>query len=166
MISKRVCVGIILKPVGIKGQVKIKSYTDSLDTILKFPKLFLENNQEIVLLSPKFNEKGFIISSIKGYPDRNSVESLHSKELYINREDLNELESNEYYFGDLKDLVVFDENKTEIGKVIEAFDYGAGAFLELSINNKISTLPFNKNSVLQIDLDNGIIVVDSSFILS
>ena len=166
MISKRVCVGVILKPVGIKGQVKIKSYTDSLDTILKFPKLFLENNQEIVLLSPKFNEKGFIISSIKGYSDRNSVESLHSKELYINREDLNELESNEYYFGDLKDLVVFDENKTEIGKVIEAFDYGAGAFLELSINNKISTLPFNKNSVLQIDLDNGTIVVDSSFILS
>lgn len=166
MIQKRVCVGGILKPVGIRGQVKIKPYTNSFDTILSFSKLFLEDGQEIVLLHPRLNEKGFIITSIKGFVDRTSVESLHSKELYANQEDLGELEADEYYFDDLKNLVVFDENQTEIGKVIEAFDYGAGVFLELIINNKTATLPFNKDSVLQVDLDNGSIVVNSSFILS
>ncbi len=166
MVSKRVCVGVILKPVGIKGQVKIKPFTNSLDTILKFPKLFLSNNEEIVLLSPTLNEKGFIISIIQGYQDRNSVEKLRLKELYINRENLKALKADEYYFNDLKNLVVLNQNKLTIGKVIEAFDYGAGVFLELNINGKISTLPFNKNSVLEIDLNNETLTVNSSFILS
>lgn len=166
MVSKRVCVGVILKPVGIKGQVKIKPFTNSLDTILKFPKLFLSNNEEIILLSPTLNEKGFVISSIQGYQDRNSIEKLRLKELYINREDLKTLEADEYYFNDLKNFVVLNQNKLTIGKVIEAFDYGAGVFLELNINGKISTLPFNKNSVLEIDLNNETITVNSSFILS
>ncbi len=166
MVSKRVCVGVILKPVGIKGQVKIKPFTNSFDTILKFPKLFLSNNEEIVLLSPTLNEKGFIISAIQGYQDRNSIEKLRLKELYINREDLKTLEADEYYFNDLNNLVVLNQNKLTIGKVIEAFDYGAGVFLELNINGKISTLPFNKNSVLEIDLNNETITVNSSFILS
>ena len=166
MVSKRVCVGVILKPVGIKGQVKIKPFTNSLDTILKFPKLFLSNDEEIVLLSPTLNEKGGVISAIQGYQDRNSIEKLRLKELYVNREDLKTLEADEYYFNDLKNLVVLNQNKLTIGKVIEAFDYGAGVFLELNISGKISTLPFNKNSVLEIDLNSETITVNSSFILS
>jgi len=166
MIQKRICVGVILKPVGIKGQVKIKPYTTSLETILKFPKLFLENNDEIVLLSPKLNEKDFVISFIKGYSDRTSVEKLHLKKLYVNREDLKELDHDEYYFEDLKELMVLNQNRLPIGKVIEAFDYGAGVFLELNVNGKISTLPFNKNSVLEVDLNKKTIQIDSSFILS
>lgn len=166
MIQKRICVGVILKPVGIKGQVKIKPYTSSLETILKFPKLFLENNEEITLLSPKINEKAFIISLIQGYSDRNSAENLHSQKLYVNREDLKKLDYDEYYFEDLKELKVLNQNGSIIGKVIEAFDYGAGTFLELNINGKISTIPFNKKAVLEIDLNEKTIRVDSSFILS
>lgn len=166
MILKRGCVGVILKPVGIKGQVKIKPYTSSLETILEFPKLFLGNNEKIALLSPKLNEKGFVISFIQGYSDRNSVEGLRSQKLYVNRDDLKKLDYEEYYFEDLKKLTVLDQNGLIIGNVIEAFDYGAGTFLELNISGKISTLPFNKNSVLEIDLNNKTITVNSSFILS
>lgn len=166
MASKRICVGVILKPVGIKGQVKIKPYTSSPAAILEFQKLFLEDDREVVLSSPKLNEKEFVISFIQGYSDRTAVEDLHSKKLYINREDLKDLGDGEYYFEDLKNLTVLNKGKSTIGKVVEVFDYGAGAFLEININGKLSTLPFNKNAVLDVDLDSETLIVDPDFILS
>ena len=162
-----VCVGIIAKPVGIKGQVRIHPYTSQPASILSYDTLLLSDMSEVRLLNPKVNEKGDIITFIDGVKNRNDAELFHLKELFIKKEDLPKLEEDEYYLDDLSGLSVLDTQKNIIGKVLAALDHGAGTFLDikLSEDNKVATLPFNKTSVLTINLSEKIIEIDDGFLL-
>ena len=164
--ERKICVGLVLKPVGIKGQVKIQAYTSSPEALINFKKFFLSNNTAITLKNPKVNEKGFVVSFIEGFVDRTSVEQFHLQKLYVQRKDMEDLSEDEYYLEDLANLEVINQNNETIGKVLAALDYGAGAFLEIRLDGaKIATLPFNKHSILDVDLENGVIKIDQTFLL-
>ena len=151
--ERKICVGLVLKPVGIKGQVKIQAYTSSPEALINFKKFFLSNNTAITLKNPKVNEKGFVVSFIDDFVDRTSVEQFHLQKLYVQRKDM-------------EDLEVINQNNETIGKVLAALDYGAGTFLEIRLDGaKIATLPFNKHSILDVDLENGVIKIDQTFLL-
>ena len=167
MTLKGVCVGIIAKPVGIKGQVKIHPYTSSPSSLLSYKNIFLENKQELVLVNPRINENGDIVTNVKGCPDRNAAELLRLKNIFVAKEDLPKLEEDEYYLDDLAGLIAVDSSNKEIGKVLSALDYGAGAFLDIKLldTNKIATLPFNKESVLSVNLSDKTIRIDEAFLL-
>lgn len=167
MKSEVVCVGIIAKPVGIKGQVKIHPYTTSPASLLSYKELFLSDGSKICLLNPKVNEKGDIITFIEGVGDRNVAELIRLKNLFVAKNELPDLGENEYYLDDLSGLTVFGTRKQIIGKVLSALDYGAGAFLDikLSENGKLATLPFNKTTVLNVNLNEKTLQIDESFLL-
>ncbi len=164
---RRVCVGIIAKPVGIKGQVKIHPYTNSPQSFLDYSNFSLANGSVINLENPEINKDGDIITKIEGYADRTAVESLRLNEIYIRREDLKPIFEDEYYFEDLTGLDVFNNKLEKIGKVNAALDYGAGTFLDIQLEakNKVGTLPFNKETILDVDLKKNLIKVDDSYIL-
>lgn len=165
--AKRICVGTILKPVGIKGQVKIKSYTTSPETILTYEIFTIDGGKEISFSDSSTDSKGYIIASLQGYPDRTSVEPLRFKDLYIERDKLGALEKDEYYLEDLTGLDVFNQKLEIIGKVNAALDYGAGAFLDIelfSIGRDV-TIPFNKDSIIDINLESQHLQVNDSYIL-
>lgn len=165
MLAKRICVGAILKPTGVRGLVKIKAYTDSPDTLVGFSELFLEDGSRIKLISPKVFKNGSITSAIEGYSDRTSVEKLHSKELFVNRTELKELDEGVYYIEDLRGLTVLDQNNVSIGKVTGACNYGAGTFLEVDLKGKEATIPFHEMTILEVNLTEETIKVDSTLLL-
>jgi ribosomal 30S subunit maturation factor RimM len=69
----------------------------------------------------------------------------------------------------LQGLTVLDDTHGKVGGVVAALDYGAGTFLEIRLRRKdggIATLPFNKNTVLDVDLARRTIRVNSKFLLS
>ena len=162
-----ICVGVIAKPVGVRGQVKIRTYTESPESFLRFSNFYLEDGTEIALKSPKITDENEITTFVNGYVDRTGVERLRLKDIFVRREDLEELSEGEYYFEDLAGLDVFNQKLEKIGKVNAALDYGAGTFLDIEYipTNRIATLPFNKNSILDIDLKKNVLKIDDSCLL-
>lgn len=121
---------------------------------------------EITLLNPKI-VKNYLISKLMGYLNRTSVEKFNNEGLYVERTSLPPVEDDEYYFEDLKGLKIVSPDKEDIiGEVTEVCDHGGGVFLEIRMTNgKIATIPFNKRSVLNVDINSSRIAVNIDMIL-
>lgn len=162
-----ICVVVIAKPVGIKGQVKIHPYTTSPKSFLQYKEFFLSDGSLLVFQNPKINEKRDIITFIENCNDRSVAEKFHLKNVYIKRDSLEKLESDEYYLEDLSGLEAFNQNCEKIGTVNAALDYGAGTFLDIKLTEtgKVATLPFNRESIIFVDLNKKFMKINDLFIL-
>ena len=165
MKDKRVCIGKIVAAHGIKGEVKVLSYTLNGADIDKY------GEAENFAKTRKFNikvvgsSKGSYRVKIKGIDNRNDAETLVGTELYVARDVLPKLEDDEYYFSDLIGLKVCLKTKeNEIGKVVCFDDFGAGTIMEIKLNNQKETelLPFTMEYVPTINLKEGYIIVSSA----
>lgn len=165
MKDKRVCIGKIVAAHGIKGEVKVLSYTLNGADIDKY------GEAENFAKTRKFNikvvgsSKGSYRIKIKGIDNRNDAEALVGTELYVARDVLPKLEDDEYYFSDLIGLKVCLKTKeNEIGKVVCFDDFGAGTIMEIKLNNQKETemLPFTMEYVPTINLKEGYIIVSSA----
>lgn len=166
MSARRICVGVITKPFGIKGQVRLHPYTKSPDFFLQNTKLLLENGIEILLKYPRLEQTGDIIACIDGIQDRTVAEKLRLQKVFVLREDLQSLDDGEYYFEDLIGLLMIDEEHKCLGEVIGVYDYGAGVFLEIKMkNSQVATIPFNKDAVVNVNLNDRKITVKKRFLL-
>ena len=145
----------------------MRPYTTSPTVFLRFSELFLFDGTRLVLKHPKVNEKSEVITWIDGYNGRTAVEVLHLKRLYVDREALPPLNENEFYLEDLSGLAVFNQDDKYVGIVNAALDYGAGTFLDIKLSNtgRIATLPFNKHSIIDVDLEARKIKIDDAFLL-
>ena len=135
--SKNILVGKIVAPQGIRGEVRVQTFTD---TPVDFKKLkiksmrFNDDDFKFVRTVPNSN---VIIAKISGIDDRNAAETLRGTELFIERSALPDLKENEFYQAD---LIGFDvvRNGTKIG-VIDCFqNYGAGDIIELDNGDMVS----------------------------
>ena len=163
---KNVCIGIISKPIGIKGQVKVISYTESPDSLFKYKNLFLQGNKKIQFNNYKLIENNTFSAYIDGINNRNTSENYRLQKIYINSEELPKLNDNEYYYDDLVNSKVFDNNNNLLGSVKAVLNYGAGDFLEIILlNNKEATIPFNKDSILNVNLEKNTIIINENYLL-
>lgn len=108
----KITVAEILTTHGIKGNLKIKSYSDNEKRFEKGSKLFLDGN--LVTIESSFKHKGNIIIKLKDYDDINEVEKFIVHELTIEDKDLEKLDNGEYYLFDLVGLKVYEKNQ-ELG---------------------------------------------------
>ena len=162
----RVCVGVITKPVGVNGQVKVRSYTSTPSSILGFNQFILADSSSVHFKHLKQVSQGEFVGFIDNINTRTGAERYRLKELYIHRSDLPILTDNEYYYDDIVGLVVLDNNNQVLGKVKAVLDYGAGTFLEISMNNnKIGTISFNNTTIPNVNIENKYIVIDTTYLL-
>lgn len=164
MNNTKVCLGKIVGVHGIKGEVKVKSFTAVDKDIAKYGVLSDKNDKQTYEIKVTGHSKDLLRIKIKGVDDRTSAETLIGTELYASRSVLPEPESNEvYYETDLVGLKVFDEQKTEVAKVIGFYNFGAGDILEIKLKSgRAEMLPFNKGYVPEINLEEGYIIVAST----
>ena len=150
--SKHILVGKIVAPQGIRGEVRVQTFTD---TPVDFKKLkiksvrFNDDDFKFVRTVPNSN---VIIAKISGIDDRNAAETLRGTELFIERSALPDLKENEFYQAD---LIGFDvvRNGTKIG-VVDCFqNYGAGDIIELDNGDMVSFIGAD------VDIQNKIIKV-------
>ncbi len=166
MTLKKVCVGVITKPFGVRGQVKIHSYTSSPDFFVAHTNLLLGDGSELYLQKPKVDGADGVIAWIEGVHDRTDAERFRLCELYVARDELQETGEDEYYYADLVGLDLVDEDDRPLGVVDAVRDYGAGAFLEVELSErKVGTVPFNKNSIRSVDLQSRTIAINRDFLL-
>ena len=160
--------GKISTAFGIKGWVKVYSYTQPMTNILEYPVWHIRKDnrwQEFKVLQGKPQGKG-LVASLQGITDRDLALSLHQCEVGVPEEALPELEEDEHYWFQLIGLKVVNTEGVVLGQVKELFDSGGGNQVmtvtpcEGSIDQQQRLLPFVEQYVLEVDLDSSVIQVD------
>ena len=156
-----VLVGVIVGAHGIKGEVKLKSFTSDPLSIGRYGPLQSTSGQNFEITKLKAAKDDFI-ASLKSVADRNAAETLKSVELFVDREKLPKLKGHETYAHDLIGLDVFAEGGVKLGKLVAMPNYGAGDLLEVAVNGSAETvlIPFTNAFVPQDDFTNGMITVN------
>lgn len=113
--NDKLTVGNILKPQGIRGEMKLKVFCDSAEDILKLKRIFIDGEEYSVL--GVRGQGDFAYISLKGIFDRNAAELYRGKDVGALKSDLPELPDGTYYISDLIGCHVFSEAGEEIGVV-------------------------------------------------
>lgn len=155
--NKYLIVGKILKPHGVRGMMKIISYMHKPEDIFT-AKIFykLQNFIPIDLrVHQKLDNQNFICSSCSVL-NRLEAEKLHSCYLFIEKASLPQLQGNEFYIEDLKNLTVIDELGNKIGVVHDMYNFGAGDIIEISFDDgRLEMYSFNQETFSNIDTKTG-----------
>ncbi len=143
-------VGKIVNTHALKGEIKIKSYTNN-DRFKVGNTLYLSNDYIEVKIKSHRVKDNFDYIVLEGYEDINLIEPFKNKFLYIKEDQLEELEENEYYIKDLLNLKVYNEDKKYIGIVKRVTEYPSNFMLEIEKEDKkIALVPFRKEFVLSV----------------
>lgn len=159
-----VILGEFGRPHGLRGELRLKSYTAEPLAIASYGPLTASDGRQIALQDARPAPGGaadILIVRVKGVSDRNAAEALTRVTLSIAREKLGQAaEEDEFYLTDLIGLAVVDEAGTAIGTIVAVPNYGGGDLLEISPTEGGPTalLPFTKDFVPRLDLAEGRVI--------
>ena len=156
--SARILVGAITGAHGIKGEVKLRSFTDKPEDVAAYGPLYDDAGKRFDV-RVRARAKGAVIAAIAGVTDRNAAEALRGTKLYVPRTALPELEADEFYYSDLIGLRAERADGGEIGVVTGVANFGAGDVIEIAGAKKTLDLPFTGDVVREVDVAAGRIVV-------
>lgn len=145
---------------GIRGQIRLRSFTDDPESIFDYKPLTDENCQRVFKLKQIGIHKDTYIVALDGVKDRNEAENLRGTKLFIDRQKLPKTKKGQYYEADLIGLSAQDNNGKIFGKILGVHNYGAGPFLEIGTNKKDSfMLPFTDVCVPDVNIGAGHVVI-------
>ena len=159
--ARRILLGRIAGAHGVRGEVRIRSYTAEPASLVKYgPLADRPGTREFKLVLRGTVRGDELIAHIDGVDDRNSAEALRGTELYVDRDRLPPIDAaHEYYEVDLIGLTAVDRNGSTLGTVERVVDYGAGPVLELRRpDGGELLLPFSDAAVPSVDLAAGRLV--------
>ncbi len=155
-------VGKIINTHGLKGEVKIATWTDYPEDFEEIGKVYIKTkagNEVLNILNVKY-QKNNIIVKFKEISDINEAEKYKGLVVLADREDLPELEDGAHYIADLIGLEVVDEDGEVLGKLVDVFNTGANDIYDVKRAGKRNLLlPVIDEVVKNIDLQTGKITV-------
>lgn len=158
--SSRLRLGVITGAHGVRGYVKIRSFTQDPANIASYGPLYDDEGHKIVILSITSEKGEVIVARVEGVDTRTGAEALRGTQLYIDRHLLPDLGNEEFYHADLIGLLAQDTEGNEVGMVIGVHNYGASDVLEIETRaGKKMSLPFTHEAVPTIDILKGRVTV-------
>ena len=149
-------VGVITTTHGVRGEVKVFPTTDNAERFLDLEYILLDTGKELRKLeiqNVKFF-KNLAILKFKGIDNINDIEMYKGRDLWIPREEGQELGEDEYYIADLLGLSVILEDGTHFGTLKDVMETGANDVYVVSTDEgKEVLLPAIKESILKVDLE-------------
>ena len=157
-IWKKIKIGKIVNTVGLKGEVKVYNYSDSIEIYETIESIYVEDR--LTVIENVRAQKNMVILKLEGADDRNAAEALRGKELYITEDDLPELPEGQYYVRDLIGMSVTEEDGNLLGHVTDVLQNTAQDIFEVeSENGKKLLIPKVDQFVLDIDAEKREITV-------
>ena len=157
MSKNRVLLGVVAAPHGVRGLVRIKSYTEDPMAVGIYGPLSDESGRKEYRVEALSAARGAVLARIEGVADRTAAEALRGLRLYVERERLPGTGEREWYEVDLIGLSAVGRDGRDWGKVIAFHDFGAGSVMELSGG---VMLPFTDEAVPEIDVTGGKVVIE------
>jgi 16S rRNA processing protein RimM len=157
MSTDRVLLGVVAAPHGVRGLVRIKSFTDDPMKVAAYGPLSDETGKKEYRVEVLSAARGAVLARIDGVADRTAAEGLRGLRLYVPRSALPEAGAKEWYEADLIGLSAIGRDGRDWGKVVAFHDFGAGSVMEVSGG---AMLPFTDEAVPEIDVEGGKVVID------
>lgn len=160
--SDKVCVGAIAGAFGVRGEVRLKSFTAIPEAIASYAPLETEDGGHSFTVKITRQIKNGLAARLSGVATKEAADALRGTQLFVPRDRLPSLPDDEFYHADLIGLEVFDTGGAALGKVLSVINNGADDLLELSAPGQKQTvlLPFTKAVVPTVDLTQRRIVAD------
>jgi 16S rRNA processing protein RimM len=157
----RVCVGQILGAHGVRGLVKLASFTSDPAAIAHYGELADDSGRRRFTVSLSGANKGHYLARLSGIDDRDAAQALAGTRLFVDRERLPPADDDEYYHADLIGLRVERSDGTPLGTVAALHNFGAGEIIEIALpSGARPMLPFDRHTVPVVDIAGGRLVVD------
>lgn len=155
---EKIKIGKIVNTVGLKGEVKVYNYSDSIEIYETIESIYVEDR--LTVIENVRAQKNMVILKLEGADNRNAAEALRGKDLYITEDDLPELPEGQYYVRDLIGMSVTEEDGNLLGHVTDVLQNTAQDIFEVeSENGKKLLIPKVDQFVLDIDAEKREITV-------
>jgi len=161
MVEAKVCVGVVTGAHGVRGQLRVKSFTRKPRDIAAYGPLSDAEGRRQFTLDIIGAAKGVLLARIAGVDDRDAAEALRGTEFYVPRDALPPPGEDEFYHADLIGASAVLADGAPYGRVLALHDFGAGDMIEIErVDGAVIVLAFTRAVVPEIDLAAGRIVVD------
>lgn len=156
-----VCVGAFAGAHGVRGAVRVKSFTARPEDVAAYGAVFDQAGNRSWTLHLVGASRGLLIARVDGVEDREAAEALKGIRLHVPRAALPEPDEEEYYFVDLIGLAAELVDGSHLGRIIGVHELPAGDALEVQYPGGRSVLvPFTKAIVPEVDIKGGRVVID------
>lgn len=160
--TKRIFMGRITGIYGIKGWLKIESYTRPPDNIFSYKPWYIGRDNDWRAVLPhggKRHGKGLIVA-LDGVDDRDVARTYIGADISVFRSQLQKLEPGEYYWHDLLGMQVVDQQGRVLGQLKEIMETGANEVLVVEGEGRHLIPLVWGHYVIDVDQDKGVIRVD------
>ncbi len=160
--SGLIVLGRIGGPHGVKGWVRIQSFTDPRDNILSYRRWLLGGKGQWapVELSDGRMQGKTVVALLDGVDDRTAAEAIRGREIAIHRDELPPLQDDEYYWADLVGLRVRTVDGQDLGVVDHLIQTGANDVLAVRGDRERLIPMVVGQYVTRVALDAGLLEVD------
>lgn len=156
----RLIIGEVLKPQGIRGELKVKTFTDFPEDVKAFGTVYIDD-QPYKILSFRVGNDGAAYIGLRGIPDRNAAELFRGKKLEGEREDAPALEEGRYYIVDILGLSCETETGEVLGVVTDVQSVASDIYTIEKAGKRI-LFPAVKGVVKKVDLNAKKLIVDKA----
>ena len=166
MYSEYLLIGEVLKPQGVRGQVKVRPDTDDPARFLELDQVYLKNGEQFVscpIDRIEARTDGFVYCTLNGAASRDEAEKQRGWMLYVDRAHAVSLEAGQYFISDLIGCTVKDLKDQIIGTLEEVIQPGANDVYQIKRTDGrrmyVPVLPF---VIKDVQVKEGIVIVDEN----
>ena len=164
--DKKIYLGKITGVHGIKGWLKIQSFSSPPENILNYPSWIINNQGEEDFYSIEQGRKqnNKIVVKLENIDDRTTAESLINSKIQILRSDLPKLSNENYYWSDLVGLSVLNSEEKVIGKIESLIETGANdVMVIITLKDERILIPFVMHEIIkEVNVELNYIKIDWS----
>ena len=155
---EKILIGKITSAVGLKGEVKVYNYSDSIQIYEETPQIYVGDIKHEILSVRQ--QKNMVVLGLSGVSDRTEAEKLRGRELFVTDADLPPLPEGQFYVRDLIGMQVVSEDGQDLGEVTDLIQNTAQDIFEIRMpNGKTGLIPKVDAYVLGIDADARVVTV-------
>jgi 16S rRNA processing protein RimM len=150
-------------PHGLKGKMRITPFGDSFEQFKTYSHLIIGlEGHPVKVLSAEQKKNSYIIS-LEGYVSIDQVEKIRGRTVYVKRDQLGDLEDNEYYWRDIIGLKVLDENGRELGEVVDIFATGSN---DVYVVDRVRQylIPATRDVIKEISFEKMTMTIDATLL--
>jgi len=161
MDKTQVLVGVFGAAHGVRGEIRLKSYTQDPMSIADYRALRDDSGRTHELTAARSVKDDILVVRVKGVADRDAAQKLTNVSLYIDRDQLPPPDEEEFYCRDLIGLRAETADGLVLGNIVAVPNYGAGDILEVAPSvGETLLFPFTRKIVPQVDFAGGKVIIE------
>lgn len=163
--GRKILIGKVLKPKGVRGSVKVLSYAESPETFERVRVVYVRSGGAWQPLATERVEKGApgrtqtVVLAFRGRHRIEEIQDLVGAELYVDKADLPPLEEGEYYWHDLIGMRVRTQQGEDLGRISAIFNTGSNDVYVVRKGGREILLPALRDVIRKVDVSGRRMIV-------